>query len=188
MRQMCLMERRRNSKHDLLRSRKKCSLSMKQKRSREYLGLIVAIVISELAGVVGSLFTTRAIPTWYAGLVKPAVNPPGWVFAPVWTALYLCMGVAAFLVWRKGWGSQQGKVALALFAVQWVLNAGWSIIFFGLHNPQAAFMEIVLLWIAIVATIVAFARVHKPAAWLLAPYLAWVSFATYLNYALWKLN
>lgn len=161
---------------------------MLQKNFRLVFALIVAIVISELAGVVGSLFTVQAIPTWYAGLAKPALNPPSWVFGPVWTTLYFLMGVAAFLVWRKRWLCREVRIALAFFVGQLLLNALWSIVFFGLRSPGGALVEIVFLWTAIVATITAFARVSKPAAWLLAPYLAWVSFAAYLNYALWSLN
>ena len=151
-------------------------------------GLVSAIVISQLVGAIGSLFTAQAIPTWYATLAKPALNPPAWVFGPVWTTLYVLMGVAAFLVWRKGWARREGKIALAVFVGQLLLNTLWSVLFFVLHSPGGALIEIVLLWGAIVATIIAFAKISKLAAWLLAPYLAWVSFAIYLNYAFWSLN
>lgn len=150
--------------------------------------LIIAVAVCELIGILGAVFTTPAIPGWYAGLVKPAFSPPSWVFAPAWTALYLLMGIAAFLVWKKGLDKKGVKSALGVFAIQLALNAIWSIIFFGLQNPGAAFADIIILWFAIVATIVVFARVSKTAAWLLAPYIAWVSFAAYLNYALWALN
>lgn len=156
--------------------------------SRNFFGLIGAIVISQLAGIVGSLFTGQAINTWYATLEKPALQPPAWLFGPVWTILYVLMGVAAFLVWRNGWAHRKAKVALMFFFVQLVLNALWSIIFFGLHSPGGALVEMAFLWVAIVATIVAFARVSAIASWLLAPYLIWVSFAAYLNYAIWILN
>lgn len=156
--------------------------------SSDWLKLIIAVVVSELAGVIGSIFTVSAIPTWYATLAKPALNPPSWLFGPIWTTLYLLMGIAAFLVWRKGWNSKGVKAALSLFAVQLILNAVWSIIFFGLHSPAWALIEIMAMWIAIVATIAAFAKISRPAAWLLMPYIAWVSFALYLNYAIWRLN
>ena len=150
--------------------------------------LIVAITISELAGIIGSVFTTPSIATWYATLAKPVLNPPAWIFGPVWTTLYALMGIAAFLVWKQGLDRKDVRIALGLFVIQLALNTLWSIIFFGLHNPGAAFVEIVFLWLAIVATIVAFSRISRPAAWLLVPYVAWVGFAGYLNFALWMLN
>ncbi|HUC02105.1 MAG TPA: TspO/MBR family protein [Candidatus Paceibacterota bacterium] len=159
---------------------------MKQKF--DWLKLIIAVVVSEAAGVIGSIFTVSAIPIWYATLAKPALNPPAWIFGPVWTTLYLLMGIAAFLVWRKGWNSKGVKAALSLFAIQLILNALWSIIFFGLHSPAWALIEIIAMWIVIVATITAFSKISRSAAWLLAPYILWVSFALYLNYSIWRLN
>jgi translocator protein len=153
-----------------------------------FLKLLAAIVISELAGIIGSFFNIQSIPTWYATLAKPALNPPNWIFGPVWTTLYLLMGVAAFLVWKKGLEHKEVRVALWIYAVQLVLNTFWSIIFFGFQSPGWALIEISLLWISIVITIIAFHKVSRKAAYLLLPYLAWVSFATYLNYALWSLN
>jgi len=161
--------------------------------------LIIAIVVSELAGIIGSVFTTPSIAGWYSGIVKPALNPPAWVFGPVWTTLFALMGIAAFLVWKKGLDRRDVnphtkgfgvgvKIALILFGIQLVLNTLWSIIFFGLHSPGGALVEIVFLWLAILATIIAFAKISKPAAWLLSPYILWVSFAMYLNYSIWVLN
>jgi len=124
---------------------------------------------------------------WYATLKKPSWNPPGWIFGPVWSALYMMMAVAAWLVWKRG-GFAGHRRPLALFLTQLVLNATWTPLFFGLHWPGIAFTEIVLLWLAIAATLAAFRPVSRAAAWLLAPYLAWVSFATVLNFALWRLN
>lgn len=152
------------------------------------LKLIVAIAVSELAGIIGSVFTTPSIDGWYAGIVKPALNPPAWVFGPVWTTLFALMGIAAFLVWRKGLDRKDVKIALGIFGGQLVLNTLWSIIFFGLHSPGGAFIEIIFLWLAILATILVFVKISKPAAWLLAPYILWVSFAVYLNYSIWMLN
>ncbi len=146
--------------------------------------LVIAILVSESAGV----FTTSVSPGWYAGLVKPALNPPTSVFGPVWTTLYALMGVAAFLVWRKGLERRDVKMALGIFIGQLVLNALWSVIFFGLHSPGWALADIVLLWLAILGTMVVFYRISKPAAYLLVPYLLWVSFASYLNYLIWALN
>jgi len=150
--------------------------------------LIIAIGACEFVGVVGSLFTFNAISGWYSTLQKPTLNPPSWVFAPVWTMLYAFMGISAFLIYQKGWKRKEVKRALGVFGIQLFLNAIWSIIFFGLHRPGFALMDIVLLWIAILITIIAFAKIFKPAAWLLLPYLVWVSFATYLNFAIFYLN
>ena len=150
--------------------------------------LVIAIVISELAGIIGSVFTTPSIAGWYATLVRPALNPPAWVFGPVWTTLFALMGIAAFLVWKKGLERRDVKIALGIFIGQLVLNTLRSIIFFGLHSPAGAFVEIIFLWLAILATIIAFAKISKPAAWLLLPYILWVSFAGYLNLMIWILN
>lgn len=138
---------------------------------------IVAIGVSLAAGWIGSIFTMSAISTWYAGLVKPELNPPSWVFGPVWTVLYILMGIALYLVWSKGWGHKNVQVATAIFGVQLVLNVLWSYLFFGIQAPFLAFVEIVILWIAILMTIAAFYRVSVPAAILLVPYFLWVSFA-----------
>lgn len=157
--------------------------------------LIIAIVISEAAGVVGSLFTTPAIPTWYANLARPELAPPNWIFAPVWTTLFALMGIALFLVWQQHSHILENvrmlrvwKIGIALFFAQLVLNTLWSIIFFGLRSPGWAFIEIIFLWFAILATIIVFAKISKPAAWLLVPYIIWVSFAGYLNFSIWQLN
>jgi len=155
---------------------------------RDWLKLGIAVIGSELAGIIGAVFTTSAIPTWYATLVRPDFSPPNWIFGPVWTTLYALMGVAAFLVWKRGLDRKDVRVALGTFVGQLILNTLWSIIFFGLQNPGAAFIEIMALWIMIVATIVTFSKISKTAAWLLVPYILWVSFAAYLNYSIWMLN
>lgn len=152
------------------------------------LKLTISIAVSELAGIIGSVFTAPSVATWYQELAKPAINPPAWVFGPVWTTLFALMGIAAFLVWKKGLERKDVKIALSIFIGQLIVNTLWSIIFFGLRSPGGALIEIVFLWLAILATIIAFARISKPAAWLLVPYILWVSFAMYLNYALWTLN
>lgn len=128
-----------------------------------------------------------SIDGWYAALQKPSWNPPAWVFGPAWTVLYISMAVAAWLVWREGGWKAQGR-ALGLFLVQWVLNALWTPLFFGLQRPGLAFAEIVILWLAIAATLAAFWRINKVAGVLLVPYLAWVTFAAALNFAIWRLN
>ncbi|MCM2466404.1 TspO/MBR family protein [Methanoculleus oceani] len=150
--------------------------------------LFTSITICLLAALIGSIFTTPAIPTWYAALAKPELNPPAWVFGPVWTVLYILMGIALYLVWSRGWGQKNVRVAMAIFGIQLVLNVLWSYLFFGLQAPYFAFLEIVLLWIAILMTIAAFYRVSVSAAVLLVPYLLWVSFAAYLNYGIYVLN
>jgi tryptophan-rich sensory protein len=175
-----------------------------------FVKLVVSIIVCEGAGMVGAIFTTPAIAGWYAGLNKPSINPPSWVFAPVWTALFLLMGISLYLVWLKKFtprplknprvkvwnkltqkfltGSWQKANVVLVFAVQLVLNVLWSIIFFGWHQPGIAFFELLTLWFAILYTIVNFYRVSKPAAYLLVPYLLWVTFAGLLNYFLWTLN
>ena len=160
---------------------------------RDSVRLIIAILGVEFAGIVGSLFTAPAIDGWYRNIVKPVLNPPAWVFGPVWTTLFALMGISVFLLWSSYAASSKDKqtatkIALVLFGVQLALNTLWSMIFFGLRSPGAALIEIVFLWFAIVATMIAFARISKPAAWLLVPYILWVSFAAYLNYAIWILN
>ena len=124
---------------------------------------------------------------WYAALHKPSWNPPAWLFGPAWTLLYITMAVAAWLVWREGGWKTQGRT-LGLFLLQWLLNALWTPLFFGLHRPGLAFAEIILLWLAIAATLALFWRVRKAAGVLLVPYLAWVSFAAALNFTIWRLN
>ncbi|MBX3175798.1 MAG: tryptophan-rich sensory protein [Candidatus Hydrogenedentes bacterium] len=139
------------------------------------------------AAGIGSAFTASSVGTWYREIAKPDWTPPSWVFGPVWTVLYALMGVAAFLVWRTGrWSETRG--ALLTFLAQLALNTAWSIIFFGARNPGFAFLEILLLWIAIVATMVLFWRRSKIASLLLAPYLAWSSFAAFLNFTIWQMN
>jgi tryptophan-rich sensory protein len=149
-----------------------------------FLGFIFWLGLCYAAAYFGSHFGPGE---WYAHLSKPSFNPPDWLFAPVWTILYFLMGVAAFLVWHRQ-GSARAFPALAFFLVQLALNAGWSWIFFGLHKPGAALVEIGVLWLAILATLVAFARLRRAAGLLLVPYLLWVSFAAYLNFRLWRLN
>jgi tryptophan-rich sensory protein len=140
------------------------------------------------ASSIGSFATVRAIPRSYAGLAKPSFNPPEWLFGPAWTVLYVLMAVAAWLVWKRGFGAPGVKLALAAFLVQLVLNALWSIFFFGLRSPLAGLVDIIAMWLAILATIFLFFRVSVPAGILLLPYIAWVSFAAILNAAILRLN
>lgn len=152
-----------------------------------YLALIISILIAEAAGLLGSIFTFRSIPTWYATLKKPSFNPPSWLFGPVWTILYIFMGISSYMIWQRR-GVADVKLALIVYGIQLALNALWSILFFGLKNPGLALVEIVFLWIAILATIILFWPINAYAGALLIPYLAWVTFASFLNYNIWVLN
>ena len=152
------------------------------------LKLVIAIALPLVVGGLSGYATSGGVSTWYPTLVKPPFNPPAWIFGPVWTLLYITMGVAAFLVWRQGLAAEGVRLALAVFIIQIALNGLWSILFFGLQAPGWALVEIILLWLAIVATLVLFWRVVPAAGLLLIPYLAWVSFATVLNASLWWLN
>jgi tryptophan-rich sensory protein len=157
--------------------------------AKDVIRLLVACAASLGAGLIGSLAMVGGGPrSWYAALAKPSFTPPNWVFGPVWTVLYLLMGIAAFLIWRKGLASAGVKTALAWFLVQLGLNALWTPVFFGLHRIGLALAVIVLLGAAIVATMYRFFRISRPAGLLLVPYLLWVSFATVLNASLWYLN
>lgn len=154
------------------------------KPGKNSLGLLGWLLLCFAASAGGAVFMPGE---WYAGLNKPSWNPPGWIFGPVWTTLYAGMAVAAWLVWKQG-GFAAQRHALILFLTQLGLNALWTPLFFGLQRPGLAFAEIILLWLAIVATILAFRRVSRIAVWLLLPYLAWVSFAAVLNGVLWNMN
>lgn len=151
--------------------------------TKHWLALAGFVVLCEAAGVAGTVFTTQAIPEWYAFLNKPTFSPPNWLFGPVWTTLYLLMGVSAWLVWR-----QKGAQALGVFWVQLALNALWTPLFFGLQSPLLGLLCIMGMWLAIAWTIVRFWPVSRAAALLLVPYLAWVSFASVLNAAIYVLN
>jgi len=141
-----------------------------------------------MAAILGSILTIPAIPTWYAGLRKPGLAPPNWVFAPVWTILYLLMGISFFFILNVGPERRQVRKPVVIFGVQLGLNILWSYLFFGMQSPLLGLIGIVALWMMIVLTIVSFFKVSKLAAMLLVPYLIWVSFASYLNYALLILN
>jgi len=154
---------------------------------RSGLALVLFVVLCLLAAAVGGLATASSVDGWYSGVNKPSWNPPNSVFAPVWTTLFVMMGVAAWMVWRQRVG-QDTRTAFVLFGIQLLLNIGWSVIFFGLQKPGWAAVEIVVLWFAILATGVAFSRISKPGGWLMVPYLAWVTFATVLNFTIWQLN
>jgi benzodiazapine receptor len=149
--------------------------------------LIISLVLPQLAGIIGSLFTMKSIPTWYAALNKPSFNPPGWIFGPVWITLYVMMGISFYLIWIKADLPNFGFL-FSLFILQLVFNSLWSIIFFGLKSPAYAFFEIIFLWLFILLCIIYFYPVSKISAVLLIPYILWVSFAAFLNFSIWRLN
>ena len=153
----------------------------------QWLGLIVFVTVCFVAAGIGGMVTAPNIPSWYAGLAKPSWNPPNWVFGPVWTALYLSMAVAAWLVWRQG-GWAGAARPLIVFGAQLLLNVLWSCLFFGLHRPGLAFGEVLVLWALILVTMVLFWQRSRLAGVLFVPYLAWVTFASALNFAVWRLN
>jgi len=145
--------------------------------------LVISIIICQLAGVIGSVFTAKSVSTWYLTLNKPFFSPPNWLFGPVWISLYCLMGVALFLVWQK-----KDKKAISIFGAQLVLNSFWSIAFFGLKSPLFGLITIIVLLVLILLTIIRFFKISKFAGWLLIPYILWVSFASILNFYLWILN
>ncbi len=149
---------------------------------------IISISIPVILGSVSGLFNVSAIDGWYQTINKPSWNPPNWIFGPVWTTLYVLMGIALYLVWKAEASMILKKTAISLFAVQLLLNFFWSFIFFNQQEIGWALVEIIAMWVFILLTIFAFANVSKTAAWLLVPYISWVSFATILNYTIWKLN
>lgn len=168
--------------------------------------LLISIIICLLSGVLGGFFTAPAIENWYAGLNKPFFNPPNWIFGPVWTILYILMGISLYLVWINNFkvlnkGCRLGvwiekklnkkldkKSILSIFFIQLFLNIFWSVAFFGMQNPGLALVVLSLLWLAILSTSAVFYRVSKVSAYLLIPYLAWVSFAGILNLSIWIIN
>ena len=158
------------------------------KTIKKVICLVLAIGICLLAGYVGSMYTTPSIPTWYAGLQKPDLNPPSWVFAPVWTALYILMGISLYLILQSGITKGEVLVGLVLFILQLGLNIGWSYLFFGWHEIFFAFMCILALWAILLCTIIQVSRFSVIGGALLIPYLLWTSFAAYLNYAIMVLN
>lgn len=157
-------------------------------KKSDILKLIVSLIICQLAGFVGSLFTTPSIQTWYASLEKPSFTPPNWVFSPVWISLYVVMGISLFLVWQKSFHYPGVSNAMFWFGIQLFLNMLWSVLFFGLKSPFFAFIGIIFLWVAIFLTLIKSFRVSRLASVLLVPYICWVSFAAVLNFSIWNLN
>ncbi len=161
--------------------------SLGMRATRDIAGLVAAVAATEAVGGLSVLASGRDFVAYYDQLRKPPFTPPPAAFGPVWTTLYLLMGIAAWLVWREGL-TARSALALGLFAAQLALNFAWTLIFFGRHRVGVALLEIVALWLTILATIVAFWRVRPLAGGLLVPYLAWVSVATYLNAGIWRLS
>jgi len=150
--------------------------------------VIVAILICQAAGLIGSIFTASSVKTWYVELQKPAFTPPGWLFGPVWITLYALMGIALYLAWSKGLLKPENRLALYVFIIQLVLNALWSVLFFGLKSPMWGLIGISVLWIAILLTVIKFFGISPLSGYLLLPYILWVSFAAVLNFFIWRIN
>lgn len=161
---------------------------MASKRLGDAYKLIISLVACQCAGLIGSIFTVSAIPTWYSTLQKPSFTPPNWLFAPAWVTLYLLMGISAFIVWRKGLDSKPVRAVLIVFLIQLILNALWSVAFFGLESPLYGVIVIAALWLAILITTIKFFRLSALAGLLLLPYIGWVSFAAVLNVLILILN
>ena len=149
---------------------------------------IIAFLLCQGAGLVGSFFTVPSIPSWYAFLEKPSFSPPNWLFGPAWLTLYTLMAISLYLVWQKGLDKTQVRQAFNLFLIHLVFNALWSFSFFGLKNPLLGLANIILIWLFIILLIFKFFKISKPASILLVPYFLWVSFASLLNYSIFKLN
>ena len=149
--------------------------------------LLICLMLPLLIGGISGYATASGILDWYVTLHKPSFNPPNYLFGPVWTLLYLLMGVSLFIIWKSNHGRKRSE-ALKIFAIQITLNFLWSFLFFKFNLIGLAFLEIIFIWLSIVLMIYIFSRVSKPAAWLQIPYLLWVSFATVLNGAIWLLN
>ena len=154
---------------------------------KSFFQLILCIALCQVVGGLGAIFTTPEINGWYATLQKPFFNPPNWIFGPAWTTLFALMGISLWLT-LKAENSATRKTALIAFAVQLALNSIWSFLFFKLHSPLAGLIEIILLWLSILFWILKTYPISKPAAWISIPYLLWVSFASLLNFWIWKLN
>ena len=156
-------------------------------KKENMLKLVFSIIICQAAGLIGALFTSSSVGSWYSTIQKPAFNPPNWIFGPVWTTLYILMGVSLYVILTKR-RNRKVKIGLTLFGIQLVLNSLWSFLFFGLERPLFGLIEIPILWVFILLTIIQFWKIDKKASYLLIPYLLWVTFAAVLNYYIWFLN
>ena len=161
---------------------------MENSKKDDVIKLVISILIPLIAGFIGSIATFDGITNFFNVLNKPAWTPPSWAFAPIWTTLFILMGIALFLVWRKGFERRDVKIAMAVFGIQIILNIFWSVIFFGLRSITGGLIEIIILWIAILVNIIVFYRISKAAGLLLVPYIIWVTIASYLTYTVFLLN
>ena len=156
--------------------------------NRKLLRIVISIGFCLVAGFIGSIATQSTVTTWYSTIAKPSFNPPNWLFAPVWTTLYVLMGIATGLVWDKGVYHKWVKTALYHFGFQLLLNMAWSLVFFGLNEIFGALLIVLSLFVLLLFTFKWFKVVNKTAAYLLIPYIFWVGFASILNFSIWKLN
>lgn len=161
---------------------------MKGPLVKNYRRLIISILVCQAAGWIGGIFTSSSVKWWFPYLFKPFFNPPSWIFGPVWTSLFLLMGISLYIVWQSGSKSKHYRLAMIVFSAQLAFNVLWSALFFGLRSPLAAFVEILILWPLIVAMIIVFRRISKTASCLQVPYLLWVTFAAVLNFSIYYLN
>jgi len=161
---------------------------MEMRSARSVTLLLLCIAIPLIVGIAGSVVTAGSIPIWYAALEKPAFNPPNWTFGPVWTTLYILMGISLYLVLKSGMANPLVRQGIVLFAIQLGANFLWSVLFFGMHAILFAFLEILILFGLIAAMMITFFHITKPAGWLLVPYLCWVAIAAVLNATIWVLN
>ncbi|MCJ7445947.1 MAG: tryptophan-rich sensory protein [Methanotrichaceae archaeon] len=157
-------------------------------KKTELFRLILSIVICQMAGIIGSIFTTSSMASWYPTLVKPSFTPPGSYIGLIWIVLFTLMGISLFLIWRETPGNPAARIALYFFAAQLIVNVLWNVAFFGLQSPISGLIVIVVLWILILISIIKFWPINRTAALLLIPYIVWVSIAAYLNYSIWRLN
>ena len=150
--------------------------------------LILSIIICQMAGVIGSIFTAGSVTSWYPTLVKPSFSPPGFYIGLIWIVLFTLMGISLFLIWRETPSNPAARIALYFFAVQLIVNVLWSVAFFGMRSPISGLVVIAFLWVLILITIIKFLPINRTAAFLLIPYIVWVSIAAYLNFSIWRLN
>ena len=158
------------------------------KKGIDIVKLAISIVVCQVTGFIGSVFTLPSIPTWYTTLKKPSFTPPNWLFGPIWTTLYVLMGISVFLIWSRELKDSQVKKSLSIFFIQLIVNVLWSIAFFGFRSPSTGFIIIIILWVSILFTIIKFYRISKTAGFLLIPYIIWVSLAAILNLTIFILN
>jgi tryptophan-rich sensory protein len=163
-------------------------IAPRQQTGFRFLPFIVSLLITLVIGITASVFTAPQIPGWYSTLHKPSFNPPSWLFAPVWTIIYIMIATAAYLVWQRREQTPLYRITTVVYSTQLLLNFSWSIIFFGLHQIFGALVVIILLWFVIIVNAICFAKISKAAGWLLLPYLLWVSFASVLNFSIFLLN